>query len=140
MKYVLIALIIIAGVAGWQFFQGMVTSGYLEDHVYAAIDANRYGDEKVIRDDLVKRAAKSGINLLPSDIKVTIVENAPGENLAHGIVAPAGITATQRKIKVTAQYRFPLLLFKINSPVNCDKSFTERVQMKREQQLPDGQD
>ena len=129
MKYVLIVLLIVLAIAGWQFGQGTVQYGYLQDTIFAVIDSNAQSDDNMIREVLIARAAQNGIRLTAADIQVSITENNPHGTLASDIVGQAGIPLTNRRINVVATQVFYVLgIFKFSNKASAEKIFTSRAQ------------
>lgn len=136
MKYFLIIVAFLAGIAVWQVFQNSLQYGYVQDQIFASIEANRYSDENAIRNDVIARAAKQGVRLKPADVQVEIIRVQHGSGTVSDLVGQAGISTSQKIIKVSARYRTSvLLLFKTDNLVGGQKTFIERAQM-REREMP----
>ncbi len=138
MKYTLIVIALLAGVVVWQIFQNSLQYAYMQDQLFAAIDANRYGDEDTIRNDVIARAGKNGVRLTPQDVRVEIVRVQHGSGTVSDMLGQAGISTSQKIIKVTANYKSSVLLFKAHNTVGSQKTFIEKAQMREREQNMSG--
>jgi hypothetical protein len=104
MKWViLVALLGVAGWAGYEWLDDLMAREAFGSAVEAAIDDPRSTTADQIRSDIWAAAQRQGVTLDPSGIELQLTE-ATSEPIAGQVLTGRGLTATTQRLSVRVRY------------------------------------